>query len=208
VFYELMNEPELFGGQGANYIDCLNQIINCIRSVDKTHTVVISGGWGLGSLLQACVVDDPNAVYTFHDYTPGVYTHQGAEWVSNNAENVPFSVERNDAFYQKLNDAINNPNINEQTRQALIAYKDDIHITKKIEENFKRIVQFGKFSSSQIFLGEFGAMGNDSASYYSYIANLCMQYGFGYNSWFVYLMWGGDEIALNREIFLALGFIV
>ncbi len=80
VFFEIMNEPEQsdpFRWQGIQAL-----IADQIRSVAPANTIIACGArWsGLEDLLQLQLLPLTNVIYTFHDYEPFAFTHQGATW--------------------------------------------------------------------------------------------------------------------------------
>lgn len=93
VFFEIMNEPEQsdsFRWQGIE-----SAVAQTIREVAPQHTIIAAGAhWsGLQDLLQMQPIADPNVIYTFHDYEPFTFTHQGATWTDpreNPLRGVPY----------------------------------------------------------------------------------------------------------------------
>jgi endoglucanase len=93
VFFEIMNECELddpYRWQGIQGF-----VAQQIRLAAPEHTIVASGArWdGLEDLLQIQPLPLGNIIYTFHNYEPFPFTHQGANWTSpevENLRNVPY----------------------------------------------------------------------------------------------------------------------
>jgi endoglucanase len=84
VFFELMTEPNLsdwFRWEGIQ-----SRAIERIRKVAPQHTIIATpASWGaLDALLEMEPVQDDNVIYTFHYYTPFWFTHQGAQWGTQN----------------------------------------------------------------------------------------------------------------------------
>ncbi len=82
VFFELMNEPEqqdTYRWEGIQL-----SVATQIRTVAPKHTLIACGArWsGLAELLDAEPIGLPNVIYTFHDYDPFAFTHQGATWAA------------------------------------------------------------------------------------------------------------------------------
>src|SRR5437868_2469280 len=66
-----------------------------IRSVAPNHTIIACGArWsGLEDLLPLQPLALANIIYTFHDYEPFAFTHQGATWTDPTVQplrNVPY----------------------------------------------------------------------------------------------------------------------
>ena len=82
VFFEIMNEPEQqdpYRWQGIQA-----QVVEAIRQVAPHSTIIASGAhWsGLPDLLVLDPLAENNIIYTFHDYEPFPFTHQGATWAN------------------------------------------------------------------------------------------------------------------------------
>ncbi len=80
VFFEILNEPELF--DGYRWYGIQARIVGAIRSVVPRHTIIVTGG-GWGNLEDLIVMEplaDANLIYNFHYYYPHTFTHQGATW--------------------------------------------------------------------------------------------------------------------------------
>jgi endoglucanase len=80
VFFEIMNEPEQpdpYRWQGIE-----NFVAGQIRAVAPQHTIIAGGAkWsGLEDLMLLKPIPYDNIIYTFHDYEPFAFTHQGAIW--------------------------------------------------------------------------------------------------------------------------------
>lgn len=93
VYFEVLNEPgrmDLYRWAGEQA-----RAIAVIRSQAPRHTIVATGAmWGAIDALAAIEpVRDENVIYTFHDYSPMEFTHQGAGFVMKELEtlrNVPY----------------------------------------------------------------------------------------------------------------------
>jgi len=82
VFFELMNEPtlqDLYRWQGIQA-----RTVARIRVVAPHHTIIATASMysGIDMVLALEPVRDENVIYTFHDYNPMWFTHQGATWGS------------------------------------------------------------------------------------------------------------------------------
>jgi endoglucanase len=80
VFFEVLNEPEFEDAQQWNAVQA--RAIAAIRSAAPRHTIITTAVHysGLTDLLALEPVADTNVIYTFHDYEPFPFTHQGATW--------------------------------------------------------------------------------------------------------------------------------
>jgi aryl-phospho-beta-D-glucosidase BglC (GH1 family) len=82
VFFEIMNEPtlpDLYRWEGIEA-----RTVARIRVVAPHHTIIATSSMysSIDSLLALEPVRDENVIYTFHDYNPMWFTHQGATWGS------------------------------------------------------------------------------------------------------------------------------
>ena len=82
VIYEILNEPHGISHDLWNAIQ--GEVIETIRSVDSTHTIIVGGADynSYNSLNKMPSYDDDNLIYTFHFYDPFIVTHQGASWTT------------------------------------------------------------------------------------------------------------------------------
>lgn len=80
VFFEIMNEPEQSDPYRWQGIEAF--VAQQIRTAAPNNTIIACGAhWsGLDDLLQLEPLALPNIIYTFHDYEPFAFTHQGATW--------------------------------------------------------------------------------------------------------------------------------
>jgi aryl-phospho-beta-D-glucosidase BglC (GH1 family) len=93
VFFEIMNEPEQTDSYRWQGIQAF--VAQQIRSVAPNNTIIACGArWsGLEDLLPLQPIALPNVIYTFHDYEPFAFTHQGATWTDPAVQplrNVPY----------------------------------------------------------------------------------------------------------------------
>ena len=93
VFFEVMNEPQMEDDYRWEGIQA--RAIARIRTVAPRHTLIAtaSGYSKIDSLLAMEPVRDENVIYTFHEYDPMWFTHQGANWGTQGwvfLRNVPY----------------------------------------------------------------------------------------------------------------------
>jgi endoglucanase len=82
VFFELMNESEQT--DDARWRLLQTSALMEIRDHAPGFTVIASGLHfdGLLDLLAFMPLPDANVIYSFHEYNPMAFTHQGATWIS------------------------------------------------------------------------------------------------------------------------------
>jgi len=80
VHYEVLNEPYDISDTKWNQIQ--QEVIDAIRAVDQKHTIIVgpAGYNSYNNLKFMPRYEDDNLIYTFHFYSPFVFTHQGASW--------------------------------------------------------------------------------------------------------------------------------
>jgi hypothetical protein len=93
VFFEVMNEPEQEDRYRWAGIEA--SVAARIRSAAPRHTIIATPArWsGLNDLLQMEPLPLDNVIYTFHQYEPFAFTHQGATWTDPNVaplRDVPY----------------------------------------------------------------------------------------------------------------------
>ena len=101
LIYEVMNEPHFKSGNlqadCAKWAKIQGKVLKAIRAVDPGRLVVVGGGdWNsLDSMLKLPDYGDQNLIYNFHDYTPFLFTHQGAGWTNlKRLKNIPFPYDK------------------------------------------------------------------------------------------------------------------
>lgn len=91
VIYEVMNEPHGIDFKKWGIIQ--GKMIKLIRSIDKTHSIIVGAAdWNsIHELLNLPKYDDDNLIYNYHEYSPFLFTHQGAEWTDiKRLTHIPF----------------------------------------------------------------------------------------------------------------------
>jgi endoglucanase len=83
-FFEISNEPtnEI---SNANWKVVADSLIAVVRlNESQTHSVLVGAAeWNSGNaLLSFTPLSDPDIIYTFHNYDPYFFTHQGMSWTS------------------------------------------------------------------------------------------------------------------------------
>jgi endoglucanase len=80
VSFEIMNEPE--ETDPYRWVGIEETVADAIRKAAPDHTIIATGAcWsGLSDLLATRPLFLSNIIYTFHDYEPFAFTHQGATW--------------------------------------------------------------------------------------------------------------------------------
>jgi endoglucanase len=103
LFFELYNEPPHMNP--GTWQNAANDIINAVRKIDKRRTFIIgaSNYNSIYELSRTTPFKDDNIIYTFHFYEPFFFTHQGAEWIGDQAATTGVPFPYNAATFPPLN---------------------------------------------------------------------------------------------------------
>ncbi|HEV2277388.1 MAG TPA: glycoside hydrolase family 5 protein [Acidobacteriaceae bacterium] len=153
IFFEIMNEPEQNDPYRWHGIQAT--VVDAIRRAAPQNTIIASGAhWsGLGDLLVLEPLADPNVIYTFHDYEPFPFTHQGATWTSTEVRPeraIPYpSTPENIA--PKLDQE---PNLSGQF--FLDNYGEDRWDAQRVENTIEFAARWSQMHHVPVYCGEFG----------------------------------------------------
>lgn len=75
--YDLYNEPA--PPEASQWWDLARRAASAIRAVDANHILFVENPLTGDGAFQ--LLDDPNVVYSFHDYNPFAVSHAAADWV-------------------------------------------------------------------------------------------------------------------------------
>jgi endoglucanase len=162
LYYEILNEPH--GITDARWGQVQQRVINAIRAIDETHTIVVTGaGWGsYNNLKNLPYYRDNNLIYSFHFYDPFMFTHQGASWTDPSMEplaGVPFPY-----------GAAAMPECPRELKgtwieSSLASYKNDGTV-QHVKTLIDVAVKFRNERQAPIFCGEFGVYMRNSKDEY------------------------------------------
>ncbi len=153
VFFEIMNEPEQSDPYRWQGIQA--QVVEAIRQVAPHNTIIASGAhWsGLSDLLVLEPLRDDNIIYTFHDYEPFAFTHQGATWA--NAEVRP---ERGIPYPSTPENIA--PKLDQQLNLSgqyfLDQYGEDRWDAARVENSIEFAAKWSTLHHVPVYCGEFG----------------------------------------------------
>jgi endoglucanase len=153
VFFEIMNEPEqndVYRWQGIQ-----SAVVDAIRQVAPGNTIIAGGGhWsGLGDLMTLEPLADANVIYTFHDYEPMAFTHQGATWANQEVwpeRAIPYPSSP-EAIAAKLSEE---PNLAGQL--FLDTYGEDRWDAARVENTIAFAARWSEMHHVPVYCGEFG----------------------------------------------------
>jgi aryl-phospho-beta-D-glucosidase BglC (GH1 family) len=153
VFFELMNEPNLSDWDRWEGIQA--GAVNRVRKVAPQHTLILTpASWGsLDALLEMEPVRDENVIYTFHYYTPFWFTHQGAQWGSQEwvtLKGIPYpSTPENIQPFLGLEP-------DERARLGLQRYGFDHWNAQRVGMEIDAAAEWAQKRGVPVYLGEFG----------------------------------------------------
>ncbi|UCH13604.1 MAG: cellulase family glycosylhydrolase [Bacteroidales bacterium] len=152
LYYEVLNEPH--GISDAIWNEIQQNVIDAIREVDTTHTIIVGpAGWNsYNNLDDMPVYEDDKLIYTFHFYDPFLFTHQGASWTDPSMAplaGVPFP------YYADSMPDCPSELIGTWIHSALNGYSQDGTV-EHVKELIDIAVEFKNNRNVPIFCGEFG----------------------------------------------------
>lgn len=155
VFLEMMNEPEQTDPYRWQGIE--STVAAAIREVAPSHTIIAAGAHWSG--LQDLLVLEPlalsNIIYTFHDYEPFPFTHQGATWTDPRVRplrGIP---------YPSTPQAIS-PKLQEEPSLAAQYFLDQYGLDQwnaaRVENNIAYASRWSSLHGAPVYCGEFGVL--------------------------------------------------
>ena len=185
VFFEIMNEPEQ--PDAFRWLGIEAAVLQQIRGAAPNHTVIAAGAhWsGLQDLLDTAPLADPDVIYTFHDYEPFPFTHQGATWTDARVRplrdvpypSTPDNVKRNEAQEPTL------------SGQLFIADYGLSHWdAQRVDTTIGFAAQWGQQHHVPVYCGEFGvhkpfADPRARAAWVHDMRTALEAHGIGWNMW-------------------------
>ncbi len=157
VIYEVMNEPHFESGNLqadlSRWGKIQGKVVEEIRAVDKRHSIIVGGGdWNsLESMLKLPDYKDNNLIYNFHDYTPFLFTHQGASWTyTARIKGVPFPCDKD-----RMPSLPNNPT---DAEKWILANYEQASSENVLQEPLDRAVDFANKRKAALMCNEFGVL--------------------------------------------------
>lgn len=184
IYYEVLNEPHGISNEAWNAIQL--DVINAIRTVDSTHTIIVgpSDYNGLRSLQYMPEYEDDNLIYTFHFYDPFVLTHQGATWTDPSMADLsgipfPYNASTMPGFPSSLNGTWIQGAYNNYPNEGT---------AEKVREYLDIAVNFAETRGVKVFCGEFGIYApnsdNDSrVAWYGVVSDYLTEKGLSWTIW-------------------------
>ena len=156
IIYEIVNEPKKSQEFLSKWVKLQQEIIDVIRTYDTKHTIVVtSANYSLiDMLVKMKPYKDPNLIYTFHFYEPGLFCTQGTNWsAGTDVKNVPFPYDKSRHSEIQYSDK------NEWAKGEFSAegnYQRQGN-AKWINQRIKQVADWGKKNKVRVWAGEMGA---------------------------------------------------
>jgi endoglucanase len=155
IFFEIMNEPEQTDAYRWQGVEAT--VADAIRGAAPQNTIIATGAhWsGLADLLVLEPLCDPNIIYTFHDYNPFPFTHQGATWTSP-------EVRPERAIPYPSTPANIAPKLDQEPDLAgqffLDTYGEDRWDAARVENSIEFAARWSRLHHAPVYCGEFGVL--------------------------------------------------
>ncbi|SNS75984.1 Aryl-phospho-beta-D-glucosidase BglC, GH1 family [Granulicella rosea] len=159
IFFEILNEPvmdDIYRWQGIQA-----RTVMFIRRVAPKHTIIATAAqWGnIDGLLAGEPVRDENVIYSFHEYQPMWFTHQGANWSTQSfvsLHGVPYPSTAENVNAMKFEEA------DERTRLFLERYGLERWDAKRLGAEVAAVAEWAQRRGVPLYCGEFGVYKNFS----------------------------------------------
>ena len=159
VFFEVLNEPsmdDLYRWEGIQ-----DRAVAAIRRVAPRHTIIATAAaWGhQDGLLAMEPVRDENVIYTFHDYDPMWFTHQGATWSTSSwafTHGIPYPSTPENIL------PVLNQEPDERVRLELQRYGEDQWNAARVQVEIDAVAKWAAERNVPLYCGEFGAFKDHS----------------------------------------------
>jgi endoglucanase len=153
VYLEILNEPAM--ADNARWSSIQARAVALIRPIVPHHTLIATGSqWGgIPGLLAIQPLHDDNILYSFHDYDPMVFTHQGASWAGPglvSLRNVPYP--SSPEIIAPLVTAQTDP----KAKQLLTDYGQQHWNRQRMNDEIASVAAWGKKYNVPVYCGEFG----------------------------------------------------
>jgi aryl-phospho-beta-D-glucosidase BglC (GH1 family) len=153
VYLEILNEPAM--ADNARWASIQSRAVALIRPIVPHHTLIATGAqWGgIPGLLALQPLHDDNILYSFHDYNPMWFTHQGARWAGPQfamVRNVPYpSSSETVAPILPLE-------TDPKARQDLAAYGQEHWNRQRLDDEITTVAAWSRTYNVPVYCGEFG----------------------------------------------------
>lgn len=184
LYFEILNEPhginsDLWGSIQGN-------VINAIREIDTVHYIIPGpADWNsYNSLSQLPEYDDDKLIYTFHYYSPFIFTHQGAVWAQpdlSSLRGVPFPYNASDMPECP-------PDLIGTWIESTLQNYSNTGTISALEYELNVVAEFSAQRNVPVFCGEFGVYRPysppaDRVLWYREVRRILEEYNIAWTSW-------------------------
>jgi endoglucanase len=153
VYFEILNEPVT--SDDARWASIQARAVALIRPLVPHTTLIATGArWGgIPGLLALEPLHDDNILYSFHDYDPMVFTHQGASWAGPGLvtlRNVPYPSSPETLAPLVVHEA------DLKAKQLLTDYGQQHWNRQRMNDEIASVAAWGKKYNVPAYCGEFG----------------------------------------------------
>lgn len=153
VYFEVLNEPHM--QDSFRWAGIESRVVPAIRAVAPMHTLIATGNhWGgVEGLLELEPLRDNNVIYSFHDYDPMTFTHQGATWSTDylkSLRGVPYPSTPQDVAPLAAQQE------DERARQELTKYGAELWDAERVDREIATAADWGVRHNVPVWCGEFG----------------------------------------------------
>lgn len=152
VFFELLNEPGV--NDSRTWHEIAQKLAESIRRIDQKHTLIVPapGMSGPSEITNLIPISDDNTIYTFHFYSPLVFTHQKVFWVPalSQINDIPYPY--NGKSFEHFKQTINDPLVLRDLEQ----YERRQYSKLQLAEDLQAVLQFRDRYKVPVYCGEFG----------------------------------------------------
>ncbi len=177
LVFELLNELVLPQGSGP-WNDLWQETAAAIHAADPERNIIVGGNYynSMNELKNLVISDDPRIWYTFHCYSPMIFTHQRAGWMENTRRYIhpveyPVDTALHADFY--------NGKIPDSEKGIL----DKKYLTWVLQPAF----DFIEKNKRPLYCGEYGVISNASIGsalhWQNDMADLLLEHGIGRAVW-------------------------
>jgi len=209
LFFELMNEPELsFGGVDptqAEWGAIAERMVAAIRAQDTTHSIIFGDvkWYGIDQLAAREPLSDDNVIYSFHDYEPFIFTHQGANWADMGSTHdlpYPYDPARWSQYYADL--GFNSAMESWMLSSLKSYYRDGSRAA--VRNHILSAKRWAVAHNVPVICNEFGAYDGtskleDRARYYSDLIGIFEELEIPWQHWFMIMSDDGTVIPEYRQ---------
>ena len=185
VFFEILNEPEMV--DRYRWYGVQTKLVAAVREGAPEHTILATGAdWSSqDELVFLEPLRDPNVIYTFHFYSPHLFTHQGATWSSyfwHWVQGLPYpsTPAAAEKAARAVPDAID--------RLAVIRYGYDHWNSDRIDGEISQVAAWAAPNKLPVLCDEFGvyrvyAAAADRVQWIQDVRRSLEQHGIGWTLW-------------------------